>query len=35
VRNEEWFNTKKDAETDAIEQAYRYMEERGWRLKTA
>ncbi len=35
VRNEEWFNTKKDAETDAIEQAYHYMEERGWELKSS
>ncbi len=35
VRNEEWFNTKKDAETDAIEQAFRYMEESGWRLKSS
>ncbi len=33
VRSEGWFGSKKDAETDAIEQAYRYMEERGWALK--
>lgn len=31
--NDRWFDTKKDAETDAIEQAYKYMEERGWELK--
>ena len=35
VRSERWFGSKKDAETDAVEQAYKYMEERGWRLKTA
>ncbi len=35
VRSERWFGSKKDAETDFFEVAYRYMEERGWRLKTA
>ena len=35
VRNETWFNSKKEAETDTFEQAYRYMEERGWRLGDA
>jgi dsRNA-specific ribonuclease len=33
VKSDKWFTSKKDAETDVIEQAYRYMEERGWRLK--
>jgi len=33
VRSERWFGSKKDAETDAIEQAYHYMEERGWEFK--
>jgi ribonuclease-3 len=30
---DKWFHTKKDAETDAIEQAYKYMEEKGWELE--
>jgi hypothetical protein len=30
---DKWFHTKKDAETDAIEQAYKYMEEKGWAFK--
>ena len=34
VRSETWFNTKKDAETDAIEQAYKYMEARGVDIQT-
>jgi len=33
VKSDKWFTTKKDAETDIIEQAYRYMEARGWQLK--
>jgi dsRNA-specific ribonuclease len=33
VKSDTWFTSKKDAETDVIEQAYKYMEERGWRLK--
>jgi dsRNA-specific ribonuclease len=33
VKSDTWFGSKKDAETDAIEQAYKYMEERGWELK--
>jgi dsRNA-specific ribonuclease len=31
--NDRWFDTKKDAETDAIEQAYKYMEEWGWEFE--
>ena len=27
-----WFGSKKEAETDVIEKAYRYMEARGWAL---
>lgn len=33
VKSDRWFNTKKDAETDAFEQAYSYMEKKGWELK--
>jgi ribonuclease-3 len=33
VQSDTWFTSKKEAETDVIEQAYRYMEKRGWRLK--
>jgi dsRNA-specific ribonuclease len=33
VKSDKWFTNKKDAETDVIEQAYRYMEESGWRFK--
>ena len=33
VKSDTWFNSKKEAETDAIEQAYQYMEERAWQLK--
>jgi dsRNA-specific ribonuclease len=33
VRSVRWFSTKKDAETDALEQAYRHMEERKWRFE--
>lgn len=32
VKSITWFATKKEAETDVIEQAYRYMEARGWQL---
>jgi len=35
VRSERWFGSKKDAETDIFEKAYRYMEKRKWRLKPA
>lgn len=33
VRNKTWFTNKKEAETDVIEQAYRYLEARAWNLK--
>ena len=33
VKSDKWFTSKKDAEMDVIEQAYSYMEERGWKLK--
>ncbi|MBA7517132.1 Ribonuclease 3 [subsurface metagenome] len=33
VKSDTGFNNKKDAETDAITQAYEYMEKRGWKLK--
>ena len=33
VKSDTWFGSKKDAETDAIEQAFRYLEEKGWELK--
>ncbi|RZN39774.1 MAG: ribonuclease III family protein [Methanophagales archaeon ANME-1-THS] len=33
VKNDTWFTNKKDAETDALEQAFRYLEARGWHLK--
>ena len=33
VKSNIWFANKKDAETDVIDQAYRYMEARGWNLK--
>lgn len=33
VKSDTWFNNKKDAETDAITQAYGYMEKKGWELK--
>jgi dsRNA-specific ribonuclease len=32
VKNDTWFTNKKDAETDAIEQAFRYLEARAWNL---
>jgi len=35
VKSDTWFTTKKEAETDVIEQAYRYMEARGWQLNCA
>jgi len=35
VKSDRWFSNIKDAETDFFEEAYRYMEERGWRFKTA
>ena len=28
-----WFSSKKDAETDAFEQAYKYMEQKGWDIR--
>jgi len=28
-----WFSSKKDAETDAFEQAYKYMEQKGWVIR--
>lgn len=33
VKSDSWFNTKKDAETDALERAYSYLEDRGWSLR--
>jgi ribonuclease-3 len=33
VKSDQWFTSKKEAETDVIEKAYRYMEKNGWRLK--
>jgi dsRNA-specific ribonuclease len=33
VKSNQWFTSKKEAETDVIEKAYRYMEKNGWRLK--
>jgi dsRNA-specific ribonuclease len=33
VESGRWFGTKKDAETDALEQAYRWLEARGWNFK--
>ncbi|MGB2841891.1 MAG: ribonuclease III domain-containing protein [Halobacteriota archaeon] len=33
VKSDTWFDSKKDAETDAITQAYGYMEKKGWELK--
>jgi len=33
VKSDTGFNNKKDAETDVIDQAYEYMEKRGWKLK--
>lgn len=33
VNSDGWFGSKKEAETDIIEAAYRYMEERGWKVK--
>ncbi len=32
VKNDKWFDSKKDAQMDAITQAYRYMEEKEWKL---
>lgn len=32
VKRSRWFNSKKDAETDAIKRAYNYMKKRGWKL---
>ncbi|HUV03240.1 MAG TPA: ribonuclease III domain-containing protein [Desulfobacteria bacterium] len=32
VNSDRWFGSKKEAETDIIDTAYRYMEERGWAL---
>ncbi|MBN1761634.1 MAG: ribonuclease III family protein [Methanomicrobia archaeon] len=34
VNSDRWFGSKKEAETDIIEKAYRYMEERAWRLQS-
>jgi ribonuclease-3 len=34
VKSDRWFGSKKEAETDVIEQAYRFMEERAWRLQS-
>ena len=33
VESDRWFCTKKDAETDALEQAYRWMAKREWALQ--
>lgn len=33
VKSDRWFGTKKEAETDALERAYRWMAEREWRCK--
>jgi dsRNA-specific ribonuclease len=33
VKSDRWFGTKQDAETDALEQAYRWLEARGWRME--
>jgi dsRNA-specific ribonuclease len=33
VKSDQWFTSKKEAETDVIEKAYRYMGKNGWRLK--
>jgi ribonuclease-3 len=32
VKSDKWFNKKDDAKTDAIEQAYGYMEKKEWKL---
>jgi ribonuclease-3 len=32
VKSDKWFNTKQNAETDAIKQAYEYMEKKRWKL---
>ena len=33
VKSGKWFSSKKDAETDAFEQAYQYMEQKGWDIR--
>nr|AAU84052.1 ribonuclease III [uncultured archaeon GZfos36D8] len=33
VKSDKWFSSKKDAETDAFEQAYKYMEQKGWDIR--
>ena len=33
VKSGKWFSSKKDAETDAFEQAYKYMEQKGWDIR--
>ncbi len=33
VKSDTWFNSKKDAETNAIERAYGYMEKKGWKFE--
>jgi len=33
VESDRWFSTKKDAETAALERAYRWLESRGWNFK--
>ncbi len=33
VKSDKGFNNKKDAKTDVIEQAYKYMEQKGWDIR--
>jgi dsRNA-specific ribonuclease len=33
VKSDKGFSSKKDAETDAFEQAYKYMEQKGWDIR--
>ena len=33
VKSDKWFNNQKDAKTDVIEQAYKYMEQKGWDIR--